>query len=256
MSKFLLTSIVTCWPLQLQKLGSNFIHFRGAKYSLGTIASRRYTNFSPELEQTLQSENNYQSIKKLSKYAAHHIKWHREQGNSDLQYFNYLLLDPRVTNKLANRAPGMHCIDVWFTFLSAIFYVGKGKGIRPFVHFLQAEKLLGTPDSIKQAKDPKLALILSIWEQKRGILLIRGFRGISSADAQTREASMINALGMNHLTNRRVGVFFGPAKNKYTPTQRKLLGIALLYKLMSKFIAKEEREIYPQICVDSVAKAA
>ncbi|EDW32111.1 GL10613 [Drosophila persimilis] len=190
--------------LELQKLGSNFIHFRGAKYSLGTIANRRYTNFSPELEQTLQSENNYQSIKKLSKYAAHHIKWHRGQGNSDLQYFNYLLLDPRVTNKLANRAPGMHCIDVWFTFLSAIFYVGKGKGIRPFVHFLQAEKLLGTPDSIKQAKDPKLALILSIWEQKRGIVLIRGFRGISSADAQTREASMINALGMNHLTNRRV----------------------------------------------------
>ncbi|XP_022220307.2 ankyrin repeat and LEM domain-containing protein 1 [Drosophila obscura] len=255
MSKFLLTFVVKSCPLQLQKLGNSCALIRGAKYSLGTINSR-YTNFSSELENTLQSEKNYESIKKLSKYATRHVKWERQRDQSDLQYFNYLLLDPRVTNKLASRASGMHCIDIWFTFLRAIFYVGKGKGIRPYIHFVQAEKLLGKPDNIKQAKDPKLALMLSIWEHKRGILLLRGFRGISSEDAQTREASMISALSMNHLTNRRKGVYFGPAKEKFTPTQRKLLGIALLHKLMGQFIAKEEREIYPQISVDKAAKAA
>ncbi|XP_034652901.1 ankyrin repeat and LEM domain-containing protein 1 [Drosophila subobscura] len=255
MSNCLLTSLVKSWPLQLQKLGSRCVLIRGAKYSLGTI-NCRYTNFSPELEKTLQSEINFQSIKELSKYSARHIKWQRRQDQSDLQYFNYLLLDPRVTNKLPIRASRMHCIDIWFTFLRAIFYVGKGKGIRPYVHFMQADKLLGKPDSIKQAKDPKLALILSIWEQKRGVLLMRGFRGISSTDAQTREASMISALSMNHLTNRRLGAYFGPAKDKFTATQRKLLGIALLYKLMGHFISKEEREIHPQIHKLPAAKAA
>ncbi|XP_034120192.1 ankyrin repeat and LEM domain-containing protein 1 [Drosophila guanche] len=255
MSNCLLTSLVKSWPLQLKKVDSSCVLFRGAKYSLGTI-NCRYTNFSPELQKTLQSEIHFQSIKKLSKYSARHIKWQRRQDQSDLQYFNYLLLDPRVTNKLPSRASRMHCIDIWFTFLRAIFYVGKGKGIRPYIHFMQAEKLLEKPDSIKQAKDPKLALILSIWEQQRGVLLMRVFRGISSTDAQTREASMISALSMNHLTNRRMGAYFGPTKDKFTPSQRKLLGIALLYKLMKHFISKEEREIYPQISKLPAAKAA
>ena len=52
--------------------------------------------------------------------------------------FNYLLLDPRVTNNLPLRYPQMTELEVFTVFLSGIFYVGKGKRNRPYAHFNEA----------------------------------------------------------------------------------------------------------------------
>ncbi|XP_017020121.1 ankyrin repeat and LEM domain-containing protein 1 [Drosophila kikkawai] len=245
MSKLFVFSLIQASPRRLGNLFDNLVRGRGISFSLGTL-HKPSTNFSRELQKTLDSESNFRKIEKLFKYLRQHRKWYRENDLVDPHYFNYLLLDPRVTNGLRQRARSIHQMDVWLTFLKAIFYVGKGKASRPYVHLKKAQKFLNETHSITLAKDPKLALIVSIWRAERGILLLRAFRGISSKDAQTREAAIIDALGMNHLTNRRLGAYCsGPARSEFTRREQRYLGIALLYKLMLKFLASEEREIYP-----------
>ncbi|KRF79662.1 uncharacterized protein Dvir_GJ27031 [Drosophila virilis] len=224
---------------------------RGIKYSLGVIHMPS-TNFSAELQHTLQSERNFASIEKHSNLVKQHSKWHWHHDQSKRLFFNYLLLDPRITNGLKNRAKSMHQLDVWLTFLRAIFYVGKGKSTRPYVHLRQAHKVLRSANPLVLAKDPKLALIVHLWKHQRGVLLLRAFKGISSNDAHTREAAMIDALGLNHLTNRRVGVYFGVARSKFTTEQRRLLGVVLLYRLLLIYLKYDERELQPANISDNL----
>ncbi|XP_017125555.1 ankyrin repeat and LEM domain-containing protein 1 isoform X1 [Drosophila elegans] len=244
MSKLLVFSFIQTSPLQLRNFFNNLVKARGINYSLGTL-HKHHTSFSAELEKTINSEISFNNIKYLYKYVQQHSKWYQENDCVNRHYFNYLLLDPRVTNKLRERAGNLHKMDVWYTFLRAIFYVGKGKATRPYVHLKKAQKSLDEVNSIALVKDPKLALIVSIWRAKHGVLLMQAFHSISSEDAQTREASIIDALSMNHLTNRRLGVYCGPARSSLSSRERKYLGIALLHKLLGKFLATEECELYP-----------
>ena len=55
--------------------------------------------------------------------------------------FNYLLLDPRVTNNLAERARNMSTIEKLRVFFAAVFYIGKGKKSRPYEHLYEAIKV-------------------------------------------------------------------------------------------------------------------
>nr|NP_001137671.1 uncharacterized protein Dmel_CG42391 [Drosophila melanogaster]ACL83125.1 uncharacterized protein Dmel_CG42391 [Drosophila melanogaster] len=243
MSKLLVFNFIQTIPLQLRNNFKSKVKARPISYSLGTL-HKHHTNFSTELENTINSESNFKNISNLIKFVRQHSKWYRDNDCINRHYFNYILLDPRVTNNLKERASQLHLMDVWYTFLRAIFYVGKGKATRPYVHLKNAQKLVDETNNITLVKDPKLALIVSIWKANRGVLLIRAFQGISSQDAQTREASIIDALGMNHLTNRRLGFYYGRARS-LSDKERKYLGIALLYKLMMKFLAKEEKELFP-----------
>lgn len=52
--------------------------------------------------------------------------------------FNYLLLDPRVTQNLPLRSKKMAYEDIFHTFVAAVFYVGKGKRSRPYAHLYEA----------------------------------------------------------------------------------------------------------------------
>ena len=52
--------------------------------------------------------------------------------------FNYLLIDPRVTQNLPARAKKMTAEDIFRVFIMSIFYVGKGKRSRPYAHLNEA----------------------------------------------------------------------------------------------------------------------
>ena len=52
--------------------------------------------------------------------------------------FNYLLIDPRVTQNLPVRAKKMPNDDTFKVFIMSIFYVGKGKRSRPYAHLNEA----------------------------------------------------------------------------------------------------------------------
>ncbi|KAJ1519136.1 hypothetical protein ONE63_011256 [Megalurothrips usitatus] len=51
--------------------------------------------------------------------------------------FNYLLLDPRLSNNLPANVT-VYDLSTWRQFLSAVFYIGKGKRSRPYAHLYQA----------------------------------------------------------------------------------------------------------------------
>jgi hypothetical protein len=49
--------------------------------------------------------------------------------------FNYLLIDPRVTQNLPARAKTIQSQnEIFHTFIKSIFYVGKGSRARPYAH--------------------------------------------------------------------------------------------------------------------------
>uniref|UniRef100_A0A8C5RT27 LEM domain-containing protein n=1 Tax=Laticauda laticaudata TaxID=8630 RepID=A0A8C5RT27_LATLA len=52
--------------------------------------------------------------------------------------FNYLLLDPRVTQNLPARCQLLSPAEAFQTFVRAVFYVGKGTRGRPYRHLYQA----------------------------------------------------------------------------------------------------------------------
>lgn len=52
--------------------------------------------------------------------------------------FNYVLIDPRVTQNLPVRGKSMSPSEVFRTFVDAVFYVGKGSRARPYAHLYDA----------------------------------------------------------------------------------------------------------------------
>lgn len=53
--------------------------------------------------------------------------------------FTYLLLDPRITKNLPDRADQINnSIEIWKIFISSIFYIGKGTKSRPYSHMNDA----------------------------------------------------------------------------------------------------------------------
>merc|ERR1719483_956892 len=55
--------------------------------------------------------------------------------------FNYLLMDPRMTQNLPIRVFSSSDQELWRTFLTAIFYIGKGSRSRPFQHLYEAVRM-------------------------------------------------------------------------------------------------------------------
>lgn len=156
-----------------------------------------------------------------------HLKW--REGTSKTS-FVYLLLDPRITNNLSTHHKDMDNAEVWKTFLGAIFYVGKGKSSRPYQHLYDATKIYSqnsdNHDNLindfdnnmnkfgkisKMCESKKLKRIIEIWKEGKGVVCLHLFHNIMPSEAYTREASIIEAIGMNNLTNLKKGDYYGAA---------------------------------------------
>ncbi|CDR18295.1 unnamed protein product, partial [Oncorhynchus mykiss] len=108
--------------------------------------------------------------------------------------FNYLLLDPRVTKNLPYRSHSMSPIDCFQTFISAIFYVGKGKRSRPYSHLYEAlDYHRGDKTSKKLCS--KVQHILQVWKAEQGVISLHCFQNVIPVEAYTREAVMVDAIG-------------------------------------------------------------
>ncbi|XP_075719290.1 ankyrin repeat and LEM domain-containing protein 1 [Rhinoderma darwinii] len=155
--------------------------------------------------------------------------------------FNYLLLDPRVTRNLPSRCRDLSQPDCFRTFVSAVFYVGKGKRSRPYCHLYEA---LTHYKGIGKQPCSKVQHILDIWKSGQGVLSLHCFQNTIPVEAYTREASMVDAIGLKMLTNQKKGVYYGAAQT-WTPTRRRRLGVHMLYKAMQIFLAEGERQLRP-----------
>ncbi|KAF6092188.1 ankyrin repeat and LEM domain containing 1 [Phyllostomus discolor] len=156
--------------------------------------------------------------------------------------FTYLLLDPRETQDLPARAFSLTPAERLRTFVHAIFYVGKGTRARPNAHLLEALGYRGQPG--KQAC-PKVCQILDIWASGHGVVSLHCFQHVVAVEAYTREACLVDALGIQTLTNQKQGHCYG-AVASWPPARRRRLGVHLLHRALLVFLAEGERELRPQ----------
>lgn len=217
--------------------------------NLMTIERQKKT-FSVELERTRKNYECFQDLTFYKSLEAAIVKefsipdttrrWREGLSKSS---FTYLLLDPRVTQNLPCRSENLEPKDVWDLFLSAIFYVGKGKKTRPYSHLYDAVALWKIRHL--DSDNSKLKRILDIWINNDGVICLHVFHNTIPVEAFTREAAMIAAIKLENLTNAKSGDFYGiaatwPQKNK------KSLGVYLLFKAMKILLQDGERQIYPR----------
>ncbi|KAM4807836.1 ankyrin repeat and LEM domain-containing protein 1 [Rhinophrynus dorsalis] len=155
--------------------------------------------------------------------------------------FNYLLLDPRVTRNLPSRCNTLSQPDCFRTFVSSVFYVGKGKRSRPYSHLYEA--LTHYKARSKQVC-PKVQHILDIWSSGLGVISLHCFQNTIPVEAYTREACMVDAIGLKMLTNQKKGVYYGQAKS-WSPNRQRLLGVHMLNRALQIFLAEGERQLRP-----------
>ncbi|XP_034513910.1 ankyrin repeat and LEM domain-containing protein 1 isoform X4 [Ailuropoda melanoleuca] len=156
--------------------------------------------------------------------------------------FTYLLLDPRETQDLPARAFSLTPAERLRTFVRAIFYVGKGTRARPDVHLWEALRLRRQPG--KQAC-PKVRQISDIWASGRGVVSLHCFQHVVAVEAYTREACLVDALGIRMLTNQKQGHCYGVVAG-WPASRRRRLGVHLLHRALLVFLAEGERELRPQ----------
>lgn len=171
-------------------------------------------------------EENLSEYLKLESRMVNHFreknnfKW--REGNSKTSFI-YLLLDPRLTDNLPILHKELSKSEVWQKFLKAIFYVGKGKSSRPYHHLYDAVKMYSNGNNIiceksngklgqnKNIESKKLNRIVEIWKDNCGIVPVFAFHNIKPCEAYTREASIIETLGIHNLTNMKKGDYYGAA---------------------------------------------
>ncbi|XP_070817858.1 uncharacterized protein [Chaetodon trifascialis] len=157
--------------------------------------------------------------------------------------FNYLLLDPRVTKNLPFRSHTMTQQECFQTFIRAIFYVGKGKRSRPYSHLYEALEYY-KEDKTSKKLCPKVQHILQVWNAEQGVISLHCFQNVIPVEAYTREACMVEAIGLKMLTNQKRGDFYGMVSNWQAKRKREL-GVHLLYRAMHIFVAEGERQLRP-----------
>ncbi|XP_038044271.1 uncharacterized protein LOC119718911 isoform X2 [Patiria miniata] len=167
--------------------------------------------------------------------------------------FNYLLLDPRVTKDLPGRYTQLTHLEAFRMFVAAIFYIGKGKRGRPYAHFYEALSSTKPVDEVKgqtprkaAKKQPsaKVRHILDIWAAGLGVVSLHCFQSVIPVEAYTREACMVDAMGLSRLTNIKKGDFYGPS-TALPARKRRQMGVFLLKKACQIFLVEGERQIRP-----------
>ncbi|ROL52979.1 Ankyrin repeat and LEM domain-containing protein 1 [Anabarilius grahami] len=157
--------------------------------------------------------------------------------------FNYLLLDPRVTKNLPYRSQSMIPKECFQTFINAVFYVGKGKRSRPYSHLYEAlEYFKGDKTSKKLCS--KVQHILQVWNAGHGVISLHCFQNVIAVEAYTREACMVDAIGLKMLTNQKRGDYYGVVST-WSVRRKRELGVHLLYRAMQIFLAEGERQLRP-----------
>ncbi|VDN05024.1 unnamed protein product [Thelazia callipaeda] len=149
--------------------------------------------------------------------------------------FCYILIDPSFI-----AAPYNSC--TMKQFVDSIFYIGKGKRSRPFQHLVDAVRAKGFGDSVIM-KSNKLQKIVNLWTDGRGVVSLHVFQNTIPVEAFTREAAMIDAIGIENLTNVKRGEYYGPMRN-WTASQKATYGSYLLLNALAIFHVEGCREIY------------
>ncbi|XP_004647463.1 ankyrin repeat and LEM domain-containing protein 1 [Octodon degus] len=204
-----------------------------------------FSEYSPELAEALrtgcipESQADEDALAQQFQQPNPSKRWREGVTKSS---FTYLLLDPRETQDLPARASSLTPAQCLQTFVRAIFYVGKGTRSRPDVHLWEAVGYRGRP---RRQACPKVRHILDIWDSGRGVVSLHCFQHVVAVEAYTREACLVDALGIQTLTNQKQGHYYGSVAS-WPAARRRRLGVHLLYRALLIFLAEGERELRPE----------
>eukprot|EP00118_Oscarella_pearsei_P012477 m.92311 g.92311 ORF g.92311 m.92311 type:complete len:421 (+) comp36729_c0_seq1:163-1425(+) len=190
-----------------------------ARLMVGGPRKEEERNFSYALCQHLKGTKPIPDMTMEESHLSHSIEM-TETGTRT--YFNYILIDPRRTD-----------LKSFKSFLEAIFYIGKGKRSRPYSHLFEA---------IKGKAGAKTDKIVAIWADERGVINLHVFQAALSDEAFTREACMIEAIGLQRLANIKRGHYYGLA-SQWSPGKRLDYGIFLLWRSFKIFEIERPAEI-------------
>ena len=127
-------------------------------------------------------------------------------GLTSRRYFIYLLMDSKIFYQFEDRLRRFpHTINegLVLLLLSGCFYVGKGQADRPVDHLREATN--------HNYKGPKYDKVREIWDMGNGIVVLKSACNSTSYEAATREAILIDFIGLERLTNMRRGCYYGDA---------------------------------------------
>ncbi|XP_056597323.1 ankyrin repeat and LEM domain-containing protein 1 isoform X1 [Triplophysa dalaica] len=233
-------------PLYLQKYKRSLQKTHTSHSSQSPASHLTVTGYSGELEKALDRfilpdcQADELALCQQFDQADQNKRWREGFIKSS---FNYLLLDPRVTMNLPYRSQSMSPKECFQTFINAVFYIGKGKRSRPYSHLYEAlEYFKGDKTSKKLCS--KVQQILQVWNSGNGVISLHCFQNVIAVEAYTREACMVDAVGLKMLTNKKRGDYYGVVST--WPVRRKReLGVHLLYRTMQIFLAEGERQLRP-----------
>jgi len=160
--------------------------------------------------------------------------------------FNYILIDPRITQNLPARVRlnKLTSNDAFRIFIQGIFYIGKGSRARPYGHLYESINDWNVQTNCDEIGSKKIQKIIQIWNDQKGVVSLHCFQSVIPCEAYTREAAMIDALGIDKLTNKNKGCYYGESK-KWDVAMKRHLGTILLKKAFRIFLAEGERQITP-----------
>lgn len=98
--------------------------------------------------------------------------------------------------------------------------------------------------TIKQQESLKLDRIIDIWRAAKGVICLPLYHNITPSEAYTREAAIIDCLGVENLTNIKRGDYYGVTKS-WPMNNRRKLGVYLLHKALHIFLAEGESQLRP-----------
>jgi hypothetical protein len=208
-------------------------------------------NFSSELQLTF---SNLYIIDEWGNLKIELLQSLSTPSKKSKSFYNYLLLDPKIIKK-ANFS-GSHLKsnvitkpEKFETFLTSIFYIGKGCGKRPIQHLVEAKENYGTgrtKPSDKKVCGEKVEKILNIWKSGLGVIVVGVFHYSSEREANVNEASMIDAVGLTELSNIKRGSYAGTLASSWSQKSKNQFGSFLLYKSFCAFCVGEHKSFYPQ----------
>ncbi|XP_028856959.1 uncharacterized protein LOC114802328 [Denticeps clupeoides] len=230
-------------PLYIRKLRQLQ---QGSTTSKQSLSNQCNANYGVELTQALNTfilpdcSSDELALCEQFDHADQNKRWREGIIKSS---FNYLLLDPRVTNNLPYRSRSMSPKECFQTFISAIFYIGKGKRSRPYSHLYEALEYYKGDKTAKKLCS-KVQHILQVWNADQGVISLHCFQNVIPVEAYTREACMVDAIGLKMLTNQKRGDYYGVVST-WSAKKKRELGVHLLYRAMQIFLAEGERQLRP-----------